>query len=209
MKEVLEWTETVPVIGIDEVGRGCLAGPVVAGAVLLDRALPGVRDSKTLRETAREKMEGTIRSGAMAYGIGRVPAGEIDAMGILPATFLAMRLAVDELLTAMGLPWAMAHTIPLRIDGPLLPDWVHQGSLPALAIVKGDSSHPAIAAASVLAKVVRDREMRELDAVLPGYGFGAHKGYGTRAHTEAIGALGPTAHHRMTFAPLRTGAYRN
>lgn len=181
------------VCGVDEVGRGPLAGAVVAAAVILDPARPidGLADSKKLSEKRREQLYVTIRENALAWALGRAEVEEIDRINILQASLLAMRRAVE------GLPLAPRHAL---IDGNKVPD-----ALPcsARAIIGGDDSEPAIAAASILAKVTRDREMVELDAKYPGYGLAQHKGYPTKAHIEALGALGVTVIHRRSFAPVR------
>lgn len=186
--------EGVPVLtaGVDEVGRGPLAGPVVAAAVILDPAAPidGLADSKRLSERRREALAETIRERALAWALGRAEAAEIDAMNILQAALLAMRRAVEALEPAP------AHAL---VDGNRCPEL----PCPAEPVVKGDASVPAISAASILAKVVRDREMAEMDQRYPGYGFAGHKGYPSRAHLEALVRLGPCPQHRRSFAPVR------
>lgn len=180
------------VAGIDEVGRGPLAGPVVAAAVILDPARPikGLADSKVLTELRREALAVEIEAKALAWAIGRAEVAEIDTINILQASLLAMRRAV------LALGRAPDHA---QVDGDRCP------SLPCTveAIVRGDSLIPAISAASILAKVSRDREMVELDRCYPGYGFADHKGYGTAAHLDALRRLGPTPLHRRSFAPVR------
>jgi ribonuclease HII len=180
------------VAGVDEAGRGPLAGPVVAAAVILDPARPieGVNDSKLLTAAQRDRLEDAIRAHALAWALGRAEVEEIDRLNILQATLLAMQRAVAALDPA-----------PRRalIDGdrcPLL-------GCPAQAIVKGDQKVAAIAAASVLAKVARDREMAALDILYPGYGLARHKGYPTRDHVEALRRLGATPVHRRSFHPVR------
>ena len=180
-----------PVAGVDEVGRGPLAGPVYAAAVILDPArLPaGLNDSKKMSETRRDKAFDAIMTSALAVGIGVASVEEIDRINILAATMLAMRRAVDRLSVAP------VHAL---IDGnkvPALP-------CPADAIVKGDSKVLSIAAASIIAKVTRDRVMSELDLAFPGYGWARNKGYGTADHMEALARLGPSVHHRTSFAPI-------
>lgn len=180
-----------PVAGVDEVGRGPLAGPVYAAAVILDPArLPeGLDDSKKMSETRRDKAFNAIMTSALAVGIGVASVEEIDRINILAATMLAMRRAVDRLSVAP------VHAL---IDGnkvPALP-------CPADAIVKGDSKVLSIAAASIIAKVTRDRVMSELDLAFPGYGWARNKGYGTADHMEALARLGPSVHHRTSFAPI-------
>jgi ribonuclease HII len=180
------------VCGVDEAGRGPLAGPVVAAAVVLapDRPIAGLRDSKQLSSAQREDLAAQIRAGALAFGIGRAEAEEIDRLNILRATLLAMRRAVEGLSVPL---------VRALVDGNRCPD------LPCAcqAIVRGDASVPAISAASILAKVARDAEMVVLDAAWPGYGFAVHKGYPTRLHLEALARLGPTAVHRRSFGPVR------
>jgi ribonuclease HII len=178
--------------GVDEAGRGPLAGPVIAAAVILDpsRPIAGLADSKQLSERRRENLAELIMEHALCWAVGRAEVEEIDAINILQASLLAMRRAV----LALSVP-------PLRavVDGNRCP----QLPCPVTAIVKGDSKVPAISAASILAKVFRDREMLELDVRYPGYGLAKHKGYPCRAHIEALEALGVTPAHRRTFGPVR------
>lgn len=180
------------IAGVDEVGRGPLAGPVVAAAVILDPARPiaGLADSKKLSEVRREALAEEIREKALAWALGRCEPQEIDRLNILQASLLAMRRAV------LALEPAPAHAL---IDGNRCPE------LPctAEAIVKGDATEPAISAASILAKVVRDQEMVALDRAFPDYGFAGHKGYPTADHLAALQRVGPCAHHRQSFAPVR------
>lgn len=180
------------VAGVDEAGRGPLAGPVVAAAVILapDRLLPGIRDSKKLSEARRESLYADITAGAFAWSVGRADVGEIDNLNILQATMLAMQRAVQ------GLAPAAEYVL---VDGNRLPSLACR----AEAIVRGDSLVPAISAASILAKVTRDREMRSMDERYPGYGFAQHKGYPSRMHLEALQRLGVTAIHRRSYAPVR------
>lgn len=178
--------------GVDEVGRGPLAGPVVAAAVILDPARPiqGLADSKVLSEARRNKLAEEIMDRAIAWSIGRAEIDEIDHINILQASLLAMRRAVLDLSPVAEFA---------LIDGnrcPILP-------CPAQAIIKGDATVPAISAASILAKVTRDREMTAMDELYPGYGFAAHKGYPTRAHLAALAELGITPIHRRSFGPVR------
>ncbi|MGD8615175.1 MAG: ribonuclease HII [Gammaproteobacteria bacterium] len=178
--------------GVDEVGRGPLAGPVVAAAVILDPARPvaGLKDSKMLTPEQRETLAGEIRACALAWSLGRAEVEEIDSLNILRASLLAMQRAVSALSRAPEL---------VLVDGNQCP----QFACPAVAVVGGDAAIPAISAASILAKVSRDREMIELDAFYPGYGLAQHKGYASRAHLEALEALGACPLHRRSFAPVR------
>ena len=180
------------VAGVDEVGRGPLCGPVVTAAVILDPARPilGLNDSKKLSETRREQLFDEIRQKALAWCIARADVAEIDRLNILQATLLAMQRAVAGLTVTPRLA---------LIDGNRCPVL----SVPSAAVVKGDSKVPAIAAASILAKVSRDREMQALDRLYPGYGIAGHKGYPTREHLAALELLGPTPAHRCSFAPVR------
>lgn len=181
------------VAGVDEAGRGPLAGPVVVAAVILDPARPiaGLADSKQLSERCREQLFPQIIGRALAHSIVCVEADEIDRINILQATLAGMARA----LAALPLPPTLA-----LIDGNQLPK-----SLPcaARAIVHGDATAPAISAASILAKVTRDRILVEYDARWPGYGFARHKGYPVPAHLAALARLGPCPEHRRTFAPVR------
>ena len=180
------------VAGVDEVGRGPLCGPVVTAAVILDplRPILGLNDSKKLTEARREKLFDEIREKALSWCIGRAEVEEIDRLNILQATFLAMQRAVEGL-----------HIQPrlALIDGNRCPKL----AVPSAPVIQGDAKVPAIAAASILAKVSRDREMAELELVYPGYGLAGHKGYPTPAHLEALRRLGPTPIHRRSFAPVR------
>jgi len=184
------------VAGLDEAGRGAWAGAVAAAAVILpaeeciSEKLSGVRDSKQMSATQREHWEGEIKAQAAAWGVGFANQEEIDALGILPATRLAMQRALE----ALGCQ--PAH---LLIDALRLPAI----ALPQTALIKGDRRSLSIAAASVLAKTARDRLMIGLDSDYPGYGFARHKGYGTRAHQAALDELGVCPEHRQTFAPVR------
>ncbi len=176
------------IAGLDEAGRGPLAGPVVAAAVLLppDIDLPGVRDSKQLNARQRETLCATIFSTARAIGIGSIEAAKIDRINILQATFQAMLLAVQGLPLSPDL---------LLIDGPYrLPLPIAQAGIPG-----GDRKSVSIAAASIVAKVHRDRIMQAYHVLYPGYGFDRHKGYGTATHLEAIQRLGPCPLHRRSF----------
>jgi len=199
----LDWEKRVGfpkilVVGVDEVGRGCLAGPVVAGAVLLpaeidfgkDPWLREITDSKALTPEARQRLVPLIEGWARACGIGSASVEEIDRINIFHAAHLAMTRAIEALAVAPE------HVL---VDGKFLPR-----KLPCkgTAIVKGDFQCLSVAAASILAKVWRDRLMVELDAKYPGYGFGAHKGYSTPAHLEALKRLGACEIHRRSFSPV-------
>lgn len=183
------------IAGIDEAGRGAWAGPVAAGAVILPQrpdlldVLSGVRDSKLMTPLQRTKWAPMIRNVASAWGVGLASSEEIDALGIMPATRLAMRRAIEALS---------------RLPQHLLIDAVRlaQLDLPQQALIKGDARVLSIAAASVLAKTARDALMVELDACYPGYSFARHKGYGTAIHRAALERLGPCAVHRKSFAPI-------
>ncbi|ABY34271.1 MAG TPA: ribonuclease HII [Chloroflexus aurantiacus] len=182
--------------GIDEAGRGCWAGPVVAAAVVLSPAvyrqpdlLAGVNDSKQLTAGARERIYTSIQTHALGVGVGIVPAFLIDAYGILPATRLAMIQAL------LALPCAVDALI---IDAVQLPGI----SLPQTALVRGDERSLSIAAASIIAKVTRDRLMATADHCFPHYGFALHKGYGTAVHRRALAQYGPSPLHRRTFQPV-------
>lgn len=183
-----------PVAGVDEAGRGCLAGPVVAGAVILPAAfdLSGLTDSKMLSAEKRLVLETAIKRQAVAWGLGVVWAAEIDRINILQATFVAMAKAVAALRVLPG---------RLEVDGDkLIPSRLLRGPTPSQkAIVDGDLLIPAISAASILAKTFRDRIMESLERRYPGYGLTLHKGYGTAAHREALARLGPCRLHRLTF----------
>jgi ribonuclease HII len=177
--------------GVDEVGRGPLAGPVVAAAVILDPDKPiiGLADSKKLSEKKREFLFTEIIEKAIAWSITRASVEEIDELNILHASMLAMRRAVEHLSPAPEY---------VLVDGNRCPEM----AFPCEAVVKGDARVEAIAAASILAKVSRDREMVELDSVYPGYGLAKHKGYPTKAHLEAINLLGVNNLYRKTFGPV-------
>ncbi|MDZ7787055.1 MAG: ribonuclease HII [Halofilum sp. (in: g-proteobacteria)] len=187
--------DTERVAGVDEAGRGPLAGPVVAAAVMLDPARPieGLTDSKKLSAKRRERFDERIRAEALAFAIARVEPDEIDRINILQASLAAMVRAVAALPVA-----AQA----VRVDGNRAPDF----GVPAEALVGGDALDPAISAASILAKVDRDRLLVAMEDEYPGYGFAAHKGYGTRVHLEALTRLGPCPAHRRSFAPVRAAA---
>ncbi|HEY0975210.1 MAG TPA: ribonuclease HII [Solimonas sp.] len=176
------------IAGVDEAGRGCLAGPVYAAAVILDAPIAGLRDSKQLSAARRERLFPEIQARARAWCIGRADAGEIDRINILQATFLAMRRAIEGLQVAPGLA---------LVDGNQAPPL----NCAVRTIIDGDALEPAIMAASILAKVARDRHLVELEQAYPGYGFAQHKGYGTVQHVAALRRLGPCAEHRMSFSP--------
>lgn len=184
-------TQGLLVAGCDEAGRGPLAGPVVAGAVILDPTRPilGLADSKKLSEAKREALYEKILANSIAVGVGRASAAEIDEINILQASMLAMKRAVDALEHAPDFVF---------VDGNRCPSWGYD----CLAVVKGDSKIACISAASIVAKVLRDREMKELDGQYPGYGFAQHKGYPSKAHLEALERLGATTVHRQSFGPV-------
>lgn len=180
------------VAGVDEVGRGPLCGAVVTAAVILDPGKPilGLNDSKKLPLARREVLFDEIQEKALAWCVARAEVAEIDRLNILHATMLAMQRAVEGLQVQPRLA---------LIDGNRCPKL----AVPSAPVVKGDSQVPAIAAASILAKVTRDREMQVLDALYPGYGLAGHKGYPTAEHLDALRRLGPTPIHRRSFAPVR------
>ncbi|MCX7629273.1 MAG: ribonuclease HII [Geminicoccaceae bacterium] len=177
------------VAGVDEVGRGPLAGPVLAAAAILRRPIPGLADSKALSPRARERLARLLADSAW-IGIGAASVREIERLDILRASLLAMRRAVARLPVVPDL---------VLVDGNQDPGF----SIPTRCIVGGDARVPEIAAASIVAKVLRDRLMARLDRRWPGYGFATNAGYGTKAHRDALFALGPTPHHRLAFAPVR------
>jgi ribonuclease HII len=196
---IVEQNGPIAIAGLDEAGRGALAGPVVAAAVILPLDSPAflsklaeVNDSKQLSAKTRERLFGVITETAVAYGVGSAPAEFIDRHGIIAATKQAMMEALQQLD-----PRAAYLLIDGRIRLPRSP-------LPQQSIIRGDSKSLSIAAASILAKVTRDRTMIDLDARYPQYGFAQHKGYGTLQHREALEQHGPTSEHRQTFAPIRT-----
>jgi len=194
-KEFLQYVCTYQgdlLAGVDEVGRGPLAGDVVAAAVILDpsRPITGLADSKKLSEKKRELLFDEIREHALSYSVARASVQEIDHINILQASLLAMHRAVEQLPVQPEF---------VLVDGNKKPDWTYSCD----TVVKGDSRVAAIAAASILAKVTRDREMVELDKKYPGYGLAGHKGYPTKAHIHALGELGPSPVHRVSFAPVK------
>lgn len=180
------------IAGVDEAGRGPLAGPVLAAAVILNPAYPiaGLADSKQLSETRREQLAAEIRAHALAWALGRADVAEIDRINILQASLRAMQRAVANLRLAPG---------QVLVDGKQCPSGL---ICPCQAIVKGDATVPAISAASILAKVARDAELRDLHERYPAYGFARHKGYPTAAHREALRRFGPCPEHRRSFAPV-------
>ena len=185
-----EVTARVRTAGCDEVGRGPLAGDVVAAAVILGSSIPeGLNDSKKLTERKRERLFDEIKVLALAWSIGRASVEEIDRLNILNASLLAMKRAVESLSLLPD------HVL---VDGNKLPAW----QFSAEAIVGGDGSVPSISAASVLAKVTRDKEMVQLDGEYPGYGLAKHKGYPTAQHLHALARLGVTPIHRQSFGPV-------
>ncbi len=186
------------IAGVDEAGRGALAGPVVAAAVAFagGRSVSGVRDSKQLSPRQRAVLDRQIRAGCVAWSVAQASVEEIDRLNILQASLLAMRRAVLGLSRKPAL---------VRVDGPYLPNlpayW--RGNVEFQALVRGDSHCPAIASASILAKEWRDRMMRRLDIEWPGYRLADHKGYAVPAHRKALTRLGPSPAHRRSFAPVR------
>lgn len=184
--------------GVDEAGRGPLAGPVVAAAVILDKRRPirGIADSKALPADVREELSLKIRERSLAWGIGWSDACEIDAINILQATMLAMRRAL------LALRCHPAHVI---VDGDRCPNLSGLSIDCSIeAVIAGDASVSCVGAASILAKVARDQYMCELCGRYPGYGFSAHKGYGTPEHLDALRRLGPSAVHRRSFSPVQS-----
>lgn len=183
--------DTLLIAGVDEVGRGPLAGPVIAAAVILDPARPiaGLADSKKLSPARRERLTLDIRANALAWALGRAEVAEIDQLNIFQAALLAMRRAVE------ALPMTPDRVL---VDGKHCPPL----ACPCTAIVKGDAIVPAISAASILAKVTRDAELRELHDRYPRYDFARHKGYPTAIHREALRRFGPCSEHRRSFAPV-------
>ena len=190
-QQALDWDTVGLVAGVDEAGRGPLAGPVVAAAVILDDLQPiaGLNDSKKLTAKRRERLFDEIRARALCFSIAEASVAEIDTMNILQATMLAMKRAVEGL---------RLKPVKVLVDGNRLPVL----DVRAEAIVQGDALVPAISAASILAKVHRDRLCDELHQLYPVYGFDQHKGYGTAQHLQALQDHGPAACHRITFAPV-------
>ena len=188
------------ICGVDEAGRGPLAGAVYAAAVILNPARPihTLADSKMLSEKKRIALEAEIRQHALAFCVASASVSEIDAINILQASLLAMKRAVEG-LDASALP-----AYEVVVDGLHVP----RVTFPSRAVVDGDRLVAEISAASILAKTARDREMRQLDSVYPQYGFAQHKGYGTRIHMQALMSVGPCEIHRQSFAPVREAARR-
>lgn len=215
MKPNLDWENklghpSLLVVGVDEVGRGCLAGPVVAGAVALSLSpelfsrdlfpwLDDITDSKCLKPEAREELSPLIQAWAPACAVGIATVDEIDQINIYHASHLAMKRAVDEVFAQLS-EKGFAPVSHILIDGNALPK-----NLPAkaTAIVKGDLQCLSIAAASIIAKVWRDKEMERYDEVYPGYGLGVHKGYATPVHSTSLKKLGASPIHRRSFAPVK------
>ncbi len=191
MSELDRLNQYALLAGVDEVGRGPLAGPVVAAAVIIDwnKPVDGITDSKKLSEKKRECLAEQIKENALAWSLGRADADEIDQINILQASLLAMQRAVEALAIR---PECVA------VDGQFSPVLTCE----TVAIVKGDALVPAIGAASIIAKVARDREMIELDKAYPGYGFSSHKGYPTRQHLQSLSKLGVCDIHRRSFSPV-------
>lgn len=182
------------ICGVDEAGRGPLCGSVVAAACILpeDVELPGLNDSKKLTPKKREALFDLICERAIAYGIAEGTVEEINATNILEADLLAMRRAIENLKTPDGMPYPADHAL---IDGNISRDF----PIPAMAVIKGDARSMSIAAASILAKVTRDRQCIEMDKAYPEYGIAKHKGYGTKQHMEALRKHGPAPIHRTKF----------
>lgn len=179
------------VAGVDEVGRGCIFGSVVAAAVVLDPAIPipGLNDSKQIEPDRREELAGVIRDRSLAWSVASVGPDVIDRINIYQASRLAMKLALEQIHSRID--FVLVDAVPLELDIPQLP------------IVKGDERSHSIAAASIVAKVHRDSTMREFDAVYPQYGLARHKGYQTPEHLRALQQHGPSPLHRFSFEPLK------
>lgn len=194
---LLIWDVPGLIAGVDEAGRGPLAGPVVAAAVMLDERFPirGLADSKQLSPRRREQLYDEIRAKALCCSIAQASVEEIDRLNILQATLLAMQRAVKGL---------RLKPTKVLVDGNRLPSL----DVLAEAVVAGDSLVPAISAASIVAKVTRDRLLDDLHVLHPGYGFDRHKGYGTAQHLQALQALGPLDVHRRSFAPVARALQR-
>ncbi|HEV8196654.1 MAG TPA: ribonuclease HII [Gemmatimonadales bacterium] len=208
-RERLAWAERRLLVGVDEAGRGPLAGPVVAAAVVFPenfRVIRGVADSKTVTLERRESLAVKIRSRAICFGVGAASCREIDRVNIRVATAVAMRRAVTALLRRL----TVAGSVPSSPDGSAAPAYVilvdglpfPELGYPHEALVDGDALCYSVAAASIVAKTVRDRLMRGLHVRHPGYGWDSNVGYGTPEHLAGLASAGPTRHHRLTFAPL-------
>lgn len=178
------------VAGVDEAGRGPLAGPVVASAVILKTRIDGLRDSKKLSPSKRDQLYITIKTEAFAWSLGFASVREIDQINILQATLLAMKRAIMHLPVKPDGVW---------VDGNQAPDCIY----PVKTLIGGDDLKPCISAASIIAKVTRDRLMERFERRYPGYGFHQHKGYGTAQHMKALKELGATPIHRRSFAPVQ------
>lgn len=189
------YTPPTPYAGCDEAGRGCLAGPVVAGAVVLPATyeLPYLKDSKKLSAQQRNKLATAIKAQAVAWGLGEASVAEITRYNILQATFLAMHRAIDQVMTQCPIRYLM-------IDGNHFQPYK---GLPYQCVVRGDDRIPAISAAAILAKTARDKIMKTLAGQYPDYGWEQNKGYGTPMHKVAIRQKGCTIHHRISFAPCK------
>ena len=196
MQMPLIYGDAWPLAGVDEAGRGALAGPVVAAAVILDTSapIPGLADSKCLSANRRSELADQIWRRSLAWAVAWADPAEIDRLNILQATLLAMRRAI------LGLRIQPAY---VAVDGNRLPNLdFHGRQIDGSAVVGGDSSVPAISAASIIAKVRRDQIMRDMDLLYPEYGFRRHKGYATVDHRERLGKYGPCREHRRSFAPI-------
>ncbi len=189
----MQTNNPILVAGVDEVGRGPLAGAVVTAAVILKTPIPGLADSKKLTPIKRKTLSVQILNEALAYAYGRAEVEEINELNIHHATLLAMKRAVESL----GI-----QPEEVLIDGLFTPKL----TIPCRAIVNGDGLIPQISAASIIAKVLRDEEMEAMDSLYPGYGFASHKGYCTAAHLEALNRLGPCKLHRKHYAPVRASS---
>ncbi len=199
-RERAAWAGAELLVGVDEAGRGPLAGPVVAAAVVFPAgcaAVRGLRDSKTLPPRVRARLAERIRSRALAYGVGAASSREIDRLNIRVATALAMRRAIDHLFRTTPLA-PLPRPCRILIDGLPLPEIGYEHE----ALVDGDARCHSVSAAAILAKTVRDRLMQRLAPRYPAYGWETNVGYGTPEHQESLRLLGPTRHHRYTFAPL-------
>ena len=184
------------IAGVDEVGRGPLIGNVVAACVVLplNFELKGLNDSKKLSEKKRDEYYKVIMEKALAVGVGRISPKKIDEVNIYEATKLAMKMAIDEAKEKIDIEHVLIDAMPLELD------------IPTTSIIKGDAKSISIAAASVIAKVERDKEMYELDKIYPMYDLAKNKGYGTKKHIQAIEEYGITKYHRLSFAPVRNNS---